>query len=39
VERGLGRERCVQLVHDLLPQFQPYQHVKGVPELLQLAAA
>ncbi len=37
--RRIGAPRCVQLVDDLLPRFQPYQDAQGVPELLQLAAA
>jgi hypothetical protein len=37
--RRIGASRCVQLVDDLLPRFQPYQNTQGVPELLQLAAA
>ncbi|MCX4704204.1 XRE family transcriptional regulator [Streptomyces sp. NBC_01373] len=37
--RRTGAPRCMQLVDDLLPRFQPYQHAQGVPELLQLAAA
>ncbi|MFF4137996.1 hypothetical protein ACFY1B_42460 [Streptomyces mirabilis] len=35
----IGAPRCVQLVDDLLPRFQPYARAQGVPELLQLAAA
>ncbi|MCF1512469.1 XRE family transcriptional regulator [Streptomyces glomeratus] len=37
--RRIGAPRCVRLVDDLLPRFQPYAHAQGVPELLQLAAA
>ncbi|MGW7260718.1 XRE family transcriptional regulator [Streptomyces sp. NPDC054834] len=37
--RRLGAPRCVQLIEDLLPRFQPYVRAQGVPELLQLAAA
>ncbi|GHB89157.1 hypothetical protein GCM10010306_100350 [Streptomyces umbrinus] len=37
--RHIGAPRCVSLVEDLLPRFQPYRHAQGVPELLQLAVA
>ncbi|MER8012598.1 hypothetical protein [Streptomyces sp. NPDC094149] len=37
--RRIGAPRCVQLVDDLLPRFQPYSRAQGVPELLHLAAA
>ncbi|WP_413754806.1 XRE family transcriptional regulator [Streptomyces sp. MMBL 11-3] len=37
--RRIGAPRCVSLVNDLLPRFQPYTNVPGVPELLHLAAA
>lgn len=37
--RRLGAPRCVRLIDELLPRFQPYTHAQGVPELLQLAAA
>ncbi|WP_308039772.1 hypothetical protein [Streptomyces sp. PSKA30] len=37
--RRIGAPRCVSLVDDLLPRFQPYAGAQGVPELLQLAAA
>ncbi|QIY75504.1 hypothetical protein HEP84_47215 [Streptomyces sp. RLB1-33] len=37
--RRIGAPRCVALVDDLLPRFQPHQHAQGVSELLQLAAA
>ncbi|MFE7843300.1 XRE family transcriptional regulator [Streptomyces sp. NPDC057474] len=37
--RRTGAPRCVSLVEDLLPRFQPYRHAQGVGELLQLAAA
>jgi tetratricopeptide (TPR) repeat protein len=37
--RRIGAPRCVQLVDDLLPRFQPYKDAPGVSELLQLAAA
>ncbi len=37
--RRIGAPRCVNLVADLLPRFQPYARAEGVPELLQLAAA
>jgi hypothetical protein len=37
--RRIGAPRCVQLVDNLLPRFQPYAHAQGVPELLHLAAA
>ncbi|MFG2681327.1 XRE family transcriptional regulator [Streptomyces sp. NPDC048392] len=37
--RRIGAPRCVSLVDDLLPRFQPYTRAQGVPELLQLAAA
>ncbi|MFE4824835.1 hypothetical protein ACFRFU_52630 [Streptomyces sp. NPDC056704] len=37
--RRIGAPRCVALVDDLLPRFQPYARARGVPELLQLAAA
>ncbi|MER5218285.1 XRE family transcriptional regulator [Streptomyces sp. NPDC002838] len=36
--RRTGAPRCVKLVDDLLPRFQPYARAQGVPELLQLAA-
>ncbi|MEU1500528.1 XRE family transcriptional regulator [Streptomyces sp. NPDC005732] len=35
----IGAPRCVTLVRDLLPRFQPYRQEQGVPELLELAAA
>ncbi|MER5996299.1 XRE family transcriptional regulator [Streptomyces viridosporus] len=35
--RRIGAPRCVKLIDDLLPRFRPYQNVRGVPELLQLA--
>lgn len=37
--RRFGAPRCVSLVEDLLPRFQPYARAQGVAELLQLAAA
>jgi hypothetical protein len=37
--RRIGAPRCVRLVDDLLPRFQPYARAQGVAELLQLAAA
>ncbi|MDH6221760.1 hypothetical protein [Streptomyces pseudovenezuelae] len=37
--RRIGAPRCVRLVDDLLPRFEPYAHASGVAELLQLAAA
>ncbi|MGW4784954.1 XRE family transcriptional regulator [Streptomyces sp. NPDC004230] len=37
--RQIGAPRCVQLVHELLPRFRPYQNVQGVSALLELAAA
>ncbi|MDX3165804.1 XRE family transcriptional regulator [Streptomyces scabiei] len=37
--RRIGAPRCVSLVNDLLPRFQPYARAQGVPELLHLAAA
>ncbi|MEU0074085.1 XRE family transcriptional regulator [Streptomyces sp. NPDC006332] len=35
--RSTGAPRCVSLVEELLPRFQPYQQAQGVAELLQLA--
>ncbi|MER6443257.1 hypothetical protein ABT275_44275 [Streptomyces sp. NPDC001185] len=35
----IGAPRCVNLVRDLLPRFQPYRQEQGVLELLELAAA
>ncbi|MFG2793353.1 XRE family transcriptional regulator [Streptomyces sp. NPDC048419] len=37
--RRLGTPRCVRLIDDLLPRFQPYAQAEGVPDFLQLAAA
>ncbi|MFE4703100.1 XRE family transcriptional regulator [Streptomyces sp. NPDC056738] len=37
--RRIGAPRCVKLVDDLLPRFEPYSHASGVPEFLHLAAA
>ncbi|MFI6341086.1 hypothetical protein [Streptomyces sp. NPDC050535] len=37
--RRIGAPRCVKLIDDLLPRFQPYQQAPGVPKLLQLGAA
>ncbi|MFE9679442.1 hypothetical protein ACFYO5_35935 [Streptomyces sp. NPDC006259] len=37
--RRIGAPRCVTLVNDLLPRFQPYSSAQGVAELRQLAAA
>ncbi|MGI3204624.1 hypothetical protein ACRJ4W_53840 [Streptomyces sp. GLT-R25] len=37
--RRIGAPRCISLVDDLIPRFQPYRHAQGVPELLHLAAA
>ncbi len=37
--RRIGAPRCVSLIDDLIPRFQPYQRAQGVPELLHLAAA
>ncbi|MGW7410484.1 hypothetical protein ACWGI9_43635 [Streptomyces sp. NPDC054833] len=37
--RRIGAPRCVGLVDDLLPRFQPYTRAQGVSELLQLAGA
>ncbi|MER5201517.1 XRE family transcriptional regulator [Streptomyces sp. NPDC002884] len=36
--RRIGAPRCVRLIDDLLPRFQPYARAQGVPELLHLAA-
>lgn len=36
--RPIGAPRCLRLVNDLLPRFQPYARAWGVPELLQVAA-
>jgi hypothetical protein len=36
--RRTGAPRCVRLIEDLLPRFQPYARTQGVAELLQLAA-
>lgn len=36
--RRLRAPRCIKLVDDLLPRFQPYANTRGVPELLHLAA-
>lgn len=37
--RRMGAPRCIRIIDDLLPRFQPYARAQGVPELLQLAAA
>ncbi|WP_160160057.1 XRE family transcriptional regulator (plasmid) [Streptomyces sp. NBC_00080] len=37
--RRIGAPRCVHLIDDLLPRFQPYARAQGVPELLHLASA
>ncbi|MEU9662819.1 XRE family transcriptional regulator [Streptomyces chartreusis] len=37
--RRIGAPRCLRLVNDLLPRFQPHTAAQGVPELLQAAAA
>ncbi|MFH0180983.1 hypothetical protein ACIA6D_41450 [Streptomyces cacaoi] len=37
--RRIGAPRCVHLIDDLLPRFQPYARVQGVSELLHLASA
>lgn len=37
--RRIGAPRCVRMVQDLLPSFEPYQRAQGVPELLRVAAA
>ncbi|WP_246111658.1 hypothetical protein [Streptomyces hawaiiensis] len=37
--RRIGAPRCIRLVDDLLPRFQPYARAQGVAELLQLSAA
>ncbi|MFF1405132.1 XRE family transcriptional regulator [Streptomyces sp. NPDC058294] len=37
--RSTAAPRCVRLIDDLLPHFQPYTEAQGVTELLQLAAA
>ncbi|MEU3092383.1 XRE family transcriptional regulator [Streptomyces massasporeus] len=37
--RRTGAPRCVSLIDDLLPRFQPYARAQGVPELFQLAAS
>ncbi|WP_199830467.1 hypothetical protein [Streptomyces sp. MMG1533] len=37
--RRIGAPRCISLVDDMLPRFQPYRDAQGVPELLQLATA
>ncbi|MBT2409394.1 XRE family transcriptional regulator [Streptomyces sp. ISL-12] len=37
--RRIGAPRCISLVNDLLPRFQPYHRAQGVSELFQLAAA
>ncbi|MFD3590038.1 XRE family transcriptional regulator [Streptomyces sp. NPDC058683] len=36
--RRIGAPRCIKLVESLLPRFQPYTRVQGVPELLAAAA-
>jgi hypothetical protein len=36
--RRTGAPRCVRLVEDPLPRFQPYARAQGVTELLQLTA-
>jgi transcriptional regulator with XRE-family HTH domain len=36
--RRIGAPRCIRLVDDLLPRFEPYARAQGVPELLHLAA-
>ncbi|MEU0390504.1 XRE family transcriptional regulator [Streptomyces chartreusis] len=37
--RRIGAPRCIRLIEDLLPRFQPYARAQGVPELLQRSAA
>lgn len=37
--RRIGAPRCISLVADLLPRFQPHSRARGVSELLQLNAA
>ncbi|MGW1988332.1 XRE family transcriptional regulator [Streptomyces collinus] len=34
----IGAPRCVQLVRELLPAFEPYRHVEGMPALLHAVA-
>ncbi|MEU9405784.1 XRE family transcriptional regulator [Streptomyces sp. NPDC048281] len=36
--RRIGAPRCITLVENLLPRFQPYTRAQGVPELLAAAA-
>ncbi|MFD4605331.1 hypothetical protein ACFWPQ_45845 [Streptomyces sp. NPDC058464] len=36
--RRIGAPRCISLVDNLLPRFQPYTQTQGVPELLTAAA-
>ncbi|WP_229713733.1 XRE family transcriptional regulator [Streptomyces fuscichromogenes] len=36
--RRIGAPRCIKLVENLLPRFQPYTRTQGVPELLAAAA-
>ncbi|MEU6201409.1 hypothetical protein [Streptomyces sp. NPDC047061] len=36
--RRIGAPRCISLVDNLLPRFQPYTQAQGVPELLTAAA-
>ncbi|MEU3663988.1 helix-turn-helix transcriptional regulator [Streptomyces sp. NPDC032940] len=37
--RSIRAPRCIRLVEDLIPRFQPYRGTPGVTELLHLAAA
>ncbi|WP_345616612.1 XRE family transcriptional regulator [Streptomyces ziwulingensis] len=37
--RRIGAPRCISLIDNLLPRFQPYHRAQGVGELLQLAAS
>jgi len=36
--RRIHAPRCIRLVDDLIPRFQPYHQAPGVPKLLHLAA-
>ncbi|GJF26525.1 multiprotein-bridging factor 1 family protein [Streptomyces sp. HO565] len=37
--RRIHAPRCIRLVEDLIPRFQPYRQIPGVNDLLHLAAA
>ncbi|MFE5039308.1 hypothetical protein [Streptomyces sp. NPDC056683] len=37
--RRIGAPRCIKLVDDLIPRFQPFTHAQNVPELLRLATS